>query len=83
MKIIEKVVKLMQDPKLDVRNFNYSDEEIDLYVNAIQEVLKDKKLRQNCRKKILEKFTTKKMVEIFEKEFEYLTNNKSVVDSIV
>ena len=75
-----RVIKLLQDPKKDVRNFNYSEEEINSYVTAIQEVLNDKQLKQNCRKKILEKFTTKKMVEIFEKEFGYLTKNKSIID---
>jgi glycosyltransferase involved in cell wall biosynthesis len=76
-----RVIKLLQDPKKDVRNFIYSEEEINSYVTAIQEVLNDKQLKQNCRKKILEKFTTEKMVEIFEKEFEYLTKNKSMIDS--
>lgn len=58
-----RVVKLCQDPSKDINNYNYSKEEINSYVNAIIEVMDNKKLKENCRKRILEKFTVTQMQE--------------------
>lgn len=56
-----RVIKLYQDPTKDIDNFDYSNEEINAYVNAIIEVVDDKKIKTNCRKRILEGFTVSKM----------------------
>lgn len=59
-----RIIKLYQDPKKNINTYNYSDEEIDEYVNAIIDVIeKGDELRKNCRSKILEKFTIEKMQE--------------------
>lgn len=48
----------------DINNFDYSDEEINPYVKALNEILNNlDKYKSECRKTILEKFTNKQMVE--------------------
>ena len=62
------VVPCLQDEK-DVLNFNYSDEEIQNYVNAINRVLDNIEFyKSNCRKRIIKKFTINKMVKNMEEE---------------
>ena len=58
--------------EVDVKNFNYSDEEIENYVLAIEKVLDNLELyKKNSRKRILNGFTINQMIlkmsEIFEK----------------
>lgn len=76
-----RVVKNMQTAKDGMYNRNYSEEEINRYVNAIEEVLEDKNIKNNCRKKILDGYTVNNMVENFEKEFEEFVKKGTNVDS--
>lgn len=68
---VGRVIPLMQDEK-DIDNREYSDEEIQLYVQAISEILDDKEayqqLCENCRKKITERFSTDVMIADLERE---------------
>lgn len=56
-----KVVPLYQDPNKDINNYNYSAKEIDEYVKAIIYVVEHEEIKNNCRKRILEKFTVEQM----------------------
>lgn len=59
-----RIIKLYQNPKKNINDYDYSDEEIDEYVNAIIDVIDNgEELRKNCRSKILERFTIEKMQE--------------------
>ena len=59
---VGKIVKLYQNPNVDINNYNYSEEEINAYVDAIIEVLdKGDELKKNCRTKILNGFTVENM----------------------
>lgn len=75
-----RVVKNIQTAENGYFNRNYSEEEIERYVKAIQEVLKDATLKNNCRKKILNGYTVNNMVEIFTKEFEEFAKNGSSIN---
>ncbi len=53
-------------------DFNYSDEEIQKYADALLRVLNKSEttnIKENCRKKIIKNFTIDKMVETLDKEF--------------
>ena len=55
------IVPCLQEEK-DINNHNYTDEEIDNYVIAIDKVIQDlDKYKSNCRKRILNEFTLDKM----------------------
>jgi len=75
-----RVVKNIQTAAKDHYNRNYSDEEINRYVNAINEVLKDSSLKGNCRSKILNGYTVNNMVDIFTKDFEEFAKEGSKVN---
>ena len=56
------IVPCMQEEE-DIFDFNYSEEEVQNYVDAINKILANlKKYKQNCRKKILNGFTIDQMV---------------------
>lgn len=66
---VGKIVPCMQK-ETDVQETIYSQEEINLYINAIQEIIeKLEYYKENCRNRILEQFTlnqmAEKMAEIF------------------
>ena len=67
-----------------VKDENYSgeiyQEELIQYTTAIEEVLKDKSLKENCRKKILNGFTISNMIKLFEKDFIEFVENGSSID---
>ena len=73
------VVQNIQTDADGFYNRNYTEEEISRYVNAINKVLKNESLKDNCRKKILNGFTVDKMVQKFEEEFTTLVKNGTVV----
>ena len=74
---VGKVVPCLQQEK-EIRNFNYQEEEINSYVEAINEVLDNlEKYKANCRKRILDGFTINHMVENMEKQFENVLQNKN------
>ena len=56
------IVPCMQEEE-DIFDFNYSEKEVQNYVDAINKILANlKKYKQNCRKKILNGFTIAQMV---------------------
>lgn len=63
-------------------DFNYSDEEIQKYVEALLRVLyksENTNINEICRKKIIKNFTIDKMVETLDKEFKKNIKNGSRV----
>ena len=77
-----RVVQNVQTAENGYFNRDYSDEEINRYVKAIQEVLNDNKLKENCRKKILNGYTVNNMVDIFTKEFEKFAREGSKINEL-
>ncbi len=75
-----RVVQNIQTDKDGFNNRAYSEEEINRYVKAIEEVLKDETIKKNCRRKILNGYTVNNMVSIFEKEFEEFAKEGSKID---
>lgn len=76
-----RVVTNVQTAEDGYFNRDYSEEEVNRYVKAIEEVLKNnKKIKNNCRNKILNGFTINNMVKIFEDEFELFAKEKSKVN---
>ena len=69
-----RIVKNIQlAPKDGTYNRNYTAEEIERYAVAIGDVLDEKnysKLKQNCRRKILNGFTINNMINTFDMEFQ-------------
>lgn len=81
---VGKVIPMLQDES-DIDNRNYSEEEIDFYVSAIEELLDGEESYlekcQNCRKKIIDKFSTDIMVRTLEQKIEEIDGqmkNRSV-----
>lgn len=67
---VGRLVPCMQD-ETEIYNFKYNNEEIENYVKAIDEVVKNaNELKKNCRPKILNKFTLPQMAENMDKEFQ-------------
>lgn len=77
-----RVVKNMQTAENGYFNRKYSNEEISRYVKAIQEVLSDDKLKENCRKKILNGYTVNNMANIFTREFEKFAREGSQINEL-
>lgn len=75
-----RVVENIQTAENGYFNRNYEEEEIMRYVKAIEEVLKDKSLKENCRNKILNGFTVDNMAKTFEKEFEIFAKERSKIN---
>ena len=66
-----------------LRNEEYKEEEIDRYVKALTDILyqKDyKKLKENCRKKVLNGFTIKNMIDTMDEEFSNMIKNGTCID---
>lgn len=70
---VGRVVPLMQSEEKDFDKKNFSPEEINLYVDAIVDLLSDsgryKKICEACRQRIEKNFSTDLMIEKFEKIF--------------
>ena len=75
-----RVVENVQTAATGYFDRNYSDEEINRYVKAISEVLKDCTLKEKCRQKILNGYTVNNMVDIFTKEFEEFAKEGSKIN---
>lgn len=81
-----KIIETFQSVEKDLFNRDYSNLEIDKYVDAIIDVIDSKKaakLKENCRKKILDGFTIDNTVKVLTIEFEKLISNqanKKIVD---
>ncbi len=69
------VVSCLQKEE-EISNYNYSDEEIYAFVEAIEKVLDNvDDYKVNCRKRILDGFTINRMIKKLEGEFEKIVNN--------
>ena len=72
---VGKIVKCYQEEN-EIKNFEYKDEEVEQYVDAIELILDNRNLYKSaCRKKIIEKFTIDKMVKNMENIFENVAKN--------
>ena len=60
---VGRVVPLLQREAEDLENRAYSAEEVELYVNAIRELLADAPYGEACRKRITEGFSSRHMIE--------------------
>lgn len=79
--INEQVGKIIQclQKETDIHKFTYSEEEIDLYIQAIEEIIQNiGYYKSNCRKRILEKFTLNKMAEEMTQIFIDTTQNPNM-----
>ena len=69
------VVPCMQKEN-EIMNFKYSEEEINLYVEKIDQILNNlEQYKSNCRKRILEGFTIDHMIKKMEEQFEQIAQN--------
>lgn len=69
------IVPCMQNEK-DIYSEDYKDEEILVYIQAIEKVLSNlDKYKSNCRKRILDKFTIKNMIKEMSKILEETQTN--------
>lgn len=70
---VGKVLPMYQDER-DIETRVYKQEEIQIYVDAIKELLKDEKkyfeMCNNCRKKITDRFSTNIMIEKLQEELQ-------------
>lgn len=58
----------------EIMNFNYSEEEINLYVEKIDSILNNlSEYKSNCRKRILDGFTIDHMIDEMQKQFDKIT----------
>ena len=72
------IVPCMQEEE-DIFDFNYSEEEVQNYVDAINKILANlKKYKQNCRKKILNGFTIDQMVIRMSNILENIAKNRLI-----
>lgn len=75
---VGKVLPMLQDES-DIDSRIYSEEEIDSYVSAIEELLSNEESYQekckNCRKKIVDKFSTDIMIRTLEQRIEEIVGN--------
>lgn len=73
------LIPCLQDEETALENHNYSEQEINLYVDAIENILRDEalwqKMSQNAREKIVNGFTIHNMVQYFENEFTRLCHD--------
>ena len=64
----------------EILDFNYSREEIQNYVDAIEKILDNLEYyKSNCRKRIIKSFTINKMINEMEKELESIALNPNKV----
>ncbi len=69
------IVPCIQDER-EILDFNYTEEEINNYVVAVQKIINNLKFyKSNCRKRILKQFTIDSMIKNMEKEFIEIAQN--------
>jgi len=72
------VVPCLQDER-EIMNFDYSENEINLYVEKIDEILNNlTKYKEKCRKRILEGFTINHMIKKMQEHFEQISQKPNV-----
>lgn len=75
---VGKIVPCIQN-EVDIKNIKYSKEEIDLYINAIEQIINNiSYYKENCRKRILQQFTLKQMAENMTNIFEETVQNPNL-----
>lgn len=77
------VVQNIQNAKDDFYNREYTKEEIERYVTAIERVIDNPKyeqIKENCRKKILNGFNIENMVRVMDQEFTTFAKEGSKVN---
>ena len=72
-----KVIKTFQNIKQDLYNFNYLEEEIELYKNSIYEIIDNKYPLNQCRNIIINNYSQKKLYNTIEGDISYLIKSKS------
>lgn len=71
------IVPLLQKEE-DIKNYDYQDEEINNYVDAIEKIIKNlDKYKGNCRIRITEQFSLNNMIRNMERNIEEVINNKN------
>lgn len=77
------IVECLQKEE-DIFDFDYTDKEIDSYVDGLQRIKKDlKNYKDNCRKRILEGFTLDKMAINMQKQIDSIIRNYKEDRSLV
>lgn len=72
---VGKIITCMQKEN-EIKNTNYSEEETNLYVDAIEEITKDLEYyKSNCRNRILKQFTLEQMAENMSQIFKETVRN--------
>ena len=80
---VGKLIKIYQSLKYDEYNFNYSNEEVQEYVDAINNILDSKnyeQLKKNCRNEILDNYSSHKLMNQFIEKIDNIIINGSKVD---
>lgn len=81
------ILPMLQDEATDFDSRSFSEEEVNQYVSAIEDILSDKQKYQikceTCRKKIEKEFSTKIMINKVESEFLRLIREYSEKDTAV
>lgn len=74
------IVPLLQDERIDLYNYDYSETEINSYVHEICNLLSNKellkKLKMNCRERIIRNFSKKNMIVQLENELDVLQSKE-------
>lgn len=71
------IVPLLQTEE-EIRDFNYSNEEVEGYIKGIEKVYKNlNNYKNNCRKRIIENFTLEKMIINMENIIDEVLENKN------
>lgn len=77
-----RLIKAYQNP-IDAKNFNYTEEELKEYEKAIYDIIDNNEkdtMKKYCRKRVINGFSIKKMIENMDKEFINVIKNGSKVD---
>lgn len=71
------IIKRFQNVEKDLYNYNYSEEELGLYEQAVLKIFNNPKMYKDCRKHILNGFSQKNMLESIEKRIRVLIKSES------
>ena len=78
------VLEMLQDEERDLNNYNYSDQEIQQYVDAIEKLLENQKkyerICHKCRERVIEDFSVDRMIHKLEEIFTELTTNTAAME---
>ncbi len=71
------IIKRFQSVENDLYNYNYCEEEISLYEQAVLKIFNNPKIYKDCRKNVLNGFSQKNMLESIEKRIKELIKKES------